>query len=70
VKHATSDARVLVASDNADDAQQIRRQLSADFMHVQLSTDADRCLQDFEQHAPDVLVLAAGRAAVGLPGQR
>lgn len=58
MKHAMSAAKVLVASDNADDAQQIQRQLKADFTHVQLSTDADRCLQDFEQCAPDVLVLA------------
>lgn len=53
-----SDARVLVASDNADDARQIQRQLKADFTHVQLSIDVDRCLEDFEQHTPDVLVLA------------
>lgn len=52
------EARVLVASDNADDARQIQRQLKADFAQVQLSTDADRCLQDFEEHAPEVLVLA------------
>lgn len=55
------DARVLVASDNADDARQIQRQLKADFAHVQLSTDADRCMEDFEQYAPDVLVLAFDR---------
>ncbi len=55
------DAKILVASDNADDARQIQRQLKADFTHVQLSTDADRCLEDFEQHAPDVLVLAFDR---------
>lgn len=55
------DAKVLVASDNADDARLIQRQLKADFAHVQLSTDADRWLEDFEQHAPDVLVLAFDR---------
>jgi hypothetical protein len=58
VKHALREARVLVASDNADDARQVRRQLKADFAQVQLSTDAKRWLQDFEQHAPEVLVLA------------
>jgi len=52
------DTKVLVASDNADDARQIQRQLKVDFTDVQLSTDADRYLQDFEQHAPDVLLLA------------
>jgi CheY-like chemotaxis protein len=56
-----SDANVLVASDSADDARQIRRQLAADFVHVHLSTDADRCVQDFEHHAPDVLLLAFDR---------
>jgi CheY-like chemotaxis protein len=53
-----STAQVLVASDNADDAQQIGRQLAADFANVKLSTDGDRFLQEFEQHRPDVLVLA------------
>ena len=61
MKHATRDAKILVASDNAGDAQQIERQLKDDFAHVQLSTDADRCLEDFEQYAPDVLVLAFDR---------
>jgi len=56
-----SHAKVLVASDNVDDALQIGRQLKADFAHVNLSTDGDRFLQDFEQHAPDVLVLAFDR---------
>lgn len=58
MRFALRDARVLVASDNADDARQVQRQLKADFAHVQLSIDADRCLEDFEQHTPDVLVLA------------
>lgn len=61
MKHAMREAKILVASDNADDARQVQRQLKADFAHVQLSTDADRCLQDFEQHVPDVLVLAFDR---------
>lgn len=49
---------ILVASDDADNARQIQRQLKVDFTDVHLSTDADRYLQDFEQGAPDVLVLA------------
>lgn len=61
MKHAMSDAKVLVATDNADDARQIQRQLTADFANVQLSTDSDRFLQDFERYAPDVLVLAFDR---------
>lgn len=55
------DAKILVASDNADDARLIQGQLKADFGQVQLSTHADRGLEDFEQHAPDVLVLAFDR---------
>ena len=61
MRHTTSDAKVLVASDNADDARQVQRQLRGDSVHVQLSTDADRSLADFEQHAPDVLVLGFDR---------
>jgi CheY-like chemotaxis protein len=56
-----SHAKVLVASDNVDDAQQVGRQLTDDFANVRLSTDGDRFLQDFEEHGPDVLVLAFDR---------
>ena len=58
MKQTVREAKVLVASDNIDDARQVQRQLKPDFMQVHLSTDADRCLEDFEQHAPEVLVLA------------
>ncbi len=51
-------ARVLVASDKHEDAQQILRQLSSDFDHVRASTDPDRAVQDVEEWQPDVLVLA------------
>ena len=51
-------AKVLVASDNADDARQILRQLSFDFSRVELSTDADCYVEDFGRYAPNVLVLA------------
>jgi CheY-like chemotaxis protein len=61
MKNAMRDVIVLVASDSTDDARQVQRQLEADFAHVHLSTDADRCLEDFEQCAPDVLVLAFDR---------
>lgn len=44
MKHATCAARVLVVSDNADDARQIQKQLKADFVQVQLSTNADNNL--------------------------
>jgi hypothetical protein len=45
VKHVIHDAKVLVASDNADHARQIQRQLKANFAHVQLSTNPDRSLE-------------------------
>ncbi len=47
-----------MVSDNVDDARQIQRHLNDDFTQVQLSTDANLSLQDFERHAPAVLVLA------------
>jgi CheY-like chemotaxis protein len=55
-KYAT--ARILVASDNADDAAQIIGELEDDFENVRASTRADLAVQDFEQCSPDVLVLA------------
>lgn len=61
MKHLMSSIRVLVASDNTDDAQLIQRQLAAHFSQVQVSTDAERCLPDFERLAPEVLVLAFDR---------
>lgn len=61
MKHLLSNTRVLVASDNTDDADLIQRQLNAHFGQVQVSTDAERRLQDFEHHAPEVLVLAFDR---------
>lgn len=61
MKHLKNNTRVLVASDNTDDADLIQRQLNAHFAQVQVSTDAERCLQDFERHAPEVLVLAFDR---------
>ena len=51
-------ARVLVATDNADDARQILRQLSDDFEQASASTDPERATEDFEACRPDVLVLA------------
>jgi len=51
-------ARVMVATDNKDDANQILRQLKSQFEHVSPSTDPDRVVEDFELFKPDVLVLA------------
>lgn len=53
MKHTVHDAKVLVASDNADDARQIQYRLKGDFTQVQLSTDADCSLSDFEHPAAD-----------------
>jgi CheY-like chemotaxis protein len=51
-------ARVLIASANADDAEQILHQLQPYHEHVKVSTGADRAVRDFEEFRPDVLVLA------------
>ncbi len=51
-------ARILVASDNADDAAQILRELADEFDNVRASTNPDKSVKDFEEYAPDVLVLA------------
>jgi CheY-like chemotaxis protein len=50
-------ARVLVASDNADDATGIVEQLKRDFAQIRTSTDPDKAVDDFEACQPGVLVL-------------
>lgn len=57
----TSNTRVLVVSDNTGVAQLIQRQLSGNTTRVKVSTDAERCLQEFERLSPEVLVLAFDR---------
>jgi CheY-like chemotaxis protein len=61
VKPAADSARILVSTDNADDARQILRQLEDDFANVRSSTDPNRAVADFEKHKPDVLVFAFDR---------
>ena len=52
-------ARVLVASDGASDARQLVEQLKTHFDHVTSSNDdADAAVAQFEEQAPDVIVLA------------
>lgn len=51
-------ARILVASDNADDAHQIVRLLKLTFEQVRSSTQPARAGADFDDARPDVLVLA------------
>ncbi|MCW5623362.1 MAG: response regulator [Burkholderiales bacterium] len=58
MKRATATAKVLVATDNVDDANQILRQLKSDFENVRASTDPDRAVDDFDEFKPDVLMLA------------
>jgi CheY-like chemotaxis protein len=50
--------KVMVATDNLGDGIQVMRQLRTQFAQVSLSTDAGRAVADFEECAPDVLVLA------------
>lgn len=51
-------ARVLVASDNADDAAQVCEALAAEFDGAQPSVRAEHAVADFERVAPEVVVLA------------
>ncbi|MEO7057292.1 MAG: response regulator [Caldimonas sp.] len=51
-------ARVLVVSDNADDAAQVLRALAVEFAVVEVSTQPDLAIADFERFRPDVVVLA------------
>jgi CheY-like chemotaxis protein len=57
MKTSPSTARILVATDNADDAHQIVRQLQGVFDNVRTSTVAALAVADFEECRPDVLVL-------------
>jgi CheY-like chemotaxis protein len=50
--------RVLIATDNHADAEVILHMLGAEFAVVHISTDPDKMREDFEHHAPQVLVLA------------
>lgn len=51
-------ARILVATDNSDDAQLIRKLLSDEFGNVAVSGDPDKAVEDFGKHQPEVLLLA------------
>ena len=54
--HLTSP--ILVASDGVTDANLVRKLLGSEFEQVQVSTNADSYVQDFEACKPEVLVLA------------
>lgn len=51
-------AKVLIASDNVDDAMQILEQLKVEMEQVRVSTNADLAVKEFEDFEPDVVVLA------------
>lgn len=53
-----SDARILVACRNVDDAKLVAELLGEDFNQVETSSDAERAISDFESYQPQVLVLA------------
>jgi len=58
MKTSPGQARILVASENVDDARLIARQLADVFENVRTSTDPEKAVTDFEACKPDVLVLA------------
>ncbi|MEO7010215.1 MAG: hypothetical protein ABI156_13785, partial [Caldimonas sp.] len=58
MKTCPASARILVASDNVEDARQIARHLADVFEDVRTSTDADKAVADFAACKPDVLLLA------------
>lgn len=58
MKQNPATAKVLVASDNADDAAQIVKQLQGEQERVRASANAELAVEDFEDFKPDVLVLA------------
>ena len=58
MKSSPAHARILVASDNTEDARQIARLLGDVFDNVRTSTDPDKAVADFESCRPDVLLLA------------
>jgi len=51
-------ANILIATDIIPDATLVRDMLIEEFDHVFTSTDPARAVADFEQHRPDVLILA------------
>ena len=54
----TINPSILVASDNASDADLVKRLLAKDFSRISTSTVEGKAAADFEQHLPDILVLA------------
>ena len=49
---------ILIATDQPKDAEAVKQPLTHDYKNVFTSTKPDMAVTDFEQHRPDVLVLA------------
>lgn len=48
-------ALILIVTDNATDAELIRKHLESEFENIATSTDPARAVQDFELHRPVIL---------------
>jgi CheY-like chemotaxis protein len=51
-------SRILIATDVASDAHVVQQLLQVEYANVAISTDPARFCADFEQHRPQVLILA------------
>ncbi len=49
---------ILIATDNAKEAEVVKSQLTREYENIFTSTHHDLAVQDFDSHRPDVLVLA------------
>jgi len=49
---------ILIATDNTEDAYDVKRQLADKYEDIFISHNPDNSVQDFDAHQPDVLVLA------------
>jgi CheY-like chemotaxis protein len=57
-KFIEAEARILIASDSVTDADLVRNLLASEYENLFISTEPDRSAADFENHCPDVIVLA------------
>jgi CheY-like chemotaxis protein len=58
MKPTPAQARILIATDNASDAEQLQSLLQEHFEFVTITNNMDRATEDFESTRPDVLLLA------------
>ncbi|MHB9118140.1 MAG: response regulator [Burkholderiales bacterium] len=54
----TAEPKILVATEVSSDADLVRGLLREEFGNVVASSDPERAVQDFEEHRPEVLILA------------